>query len=258
MLLLDYLAEQYDLTWTRHKNWPGCVAKTTISIQPPPSPKKVKQKKPKQDKHSCEDSNNGACETPKIPSEPENNVLMVNENQLNGNNNDAAVTTRPTTTNPPSSSIIPKKNNEKILVSPSPIIQLDLTLMKPSLLMNISGRSVSQAVKELRFSLSNIIVIHDDMERELGKISIKNGGSANGHNGIKSLIDCLKTNQFRRLRIGIGRPHSTSRSHDVVSDYVLSHINSTEMQTYKLDVFPRCQQELLKFCAESKNGIKEI
>ncbi|CAG8526199.1 13390_t:CDS:2 [Ambispora gerdemannii] len=251
MLLLDHLAEQYNLNWTRNKDWPGSVATTTISIQPPPLPKKTKQKKPKQDKHLCEDSNNSIYVPRKPSSETENNVLMVNENQLNDNSNGVKTSL--------SSLTIPKKKNEKVLpVSSSPIIQLDLTLMKPRLLMNISGRSVSKAVKELGFSLSNVIVIHDDMERELGKMSIKNGGSANGHNGIKSLIDCLRTNQFRRLRIGIGRPSSISRSHNVVSDYVLSHIDSTEMQRYKSDVFPRCQQELFKFCAESKNNINEI
>ncbi|RIA93107.1 peptidyl-tRNA hydrolase [Glomus cerebriforme] len=112
--------------------------------------------------------------------------------------------------------------------------------------MNVSGKSVSKAARELGFSHSDIIITHDDMQRELGKISIKNGGSANGHNGIKSVIEHLKTDEFRRLRIGIGRPPNDDRTHDTVSNFVLSRVPPDEMEIYSNDVFPRCKDELFK------------
>ncbi|OAD76220.1 hypothetical protein PHYBLDRAFT_102790, partial [Phycomyces blakesleeanus NRRL 1555(-)] len=84
--------------------------------------------------------------------------------------------------------------------------RIDVTLLKPRLLMNVSGPSVSKAVREFSIDHSNIYVLHDDLQRPLGKVSMKSGGSANGHNGIKSVIQHLCSENFKRVRIGIGRP----------------------------------------------------
>ncbi|CAG8538608.1 8516_t:CDS:2, partial [Cetraspora pellucida] len=131
--------------------------------------------------------------------------------------------------------------------TPSSVSSSRAVSPKPSKMLE-SGKSVSKVVKELGLSPNDIIVVHDDMQRDLGKISIKNGGSANGHNGIKSVIDALKTNQFRRMRIGIGRPPKDidDRSHDVISSYVLARITSKEMEYYTNEVFPKCKEQLLK------------
>ncbi|KAI8047414.1 peptidyl-tRNA hydrolase, partial [Gilbertella persicaria] len=74
-----------------------------------------------------------------------------------------------------------------------------LTLLKPRKLMNISGSCIAQAGKWIYLSLPlNVYVFHDDMQRGLGKVSLKASGSANGHNGIKSVIDHLRTQDFNR------------------------------------------------------------
>ncbi|KAJ1950753.1 hypothetical protein IWQ62_006518 [Dispira parvispora] len=109
--------------------------------------------------------------------------------------------------------------------------------------MNESGRSVTRALREFHVPREHLMVVHDDMQRELGKISPKNGGSANGHNGIKSIIDCIQTNDFHRLRIGIGRPADDTRAQDKVSDFVLGKFTRAELEILAMVTYPRCWKE---------------
>lgn len=120
------------------------------------------------------------------------------------------------------------------------IKEYQVTLLKPRKLMNISGSCVAQAVKDLGISLQNLYVFHDDMQRDLGKVNLKGNGSANGHNGIKSVIENLKTNEFKRVRIGIGRPPADidDRSYDVVAGFVLSKFTQSEMSKLEDIVYP--------------------
>lgn len=83
--------------------------------------------------------------------------------------------------------------------------------------MNNSGIPVAKIRNFYKFSLDNIIVIHDDADLELGRIKIKKGGSSAGHNGLKS-IDSFMGNNYWRLRFGIGRPNDQRD----LADYVLS------------------------------------
>ncbi len=78
-------------------------------------------------------------------------------------------------------------------------------LVKPLTYMNNSG-DVVPFLKKKGIGPQNILVIHDELEKPLGKLSIKTGGSARGHNGLKSLIERWGTSEFARLRFGIGRP----------------------------------------------------
>lgn len=91
-------------------------------------------------------------------------------------------------------------------------------------------------MNELSIPPSNIYVFHDDLQRPLGKLSLKTGGSANGHNGVKSVMEKLGTDAFRRVRIGIGRPED--RSPDVVADFVLSKFTSSEVANLEQLVYP--------------------
>ncbi|KAK3846680.1 MAG: peptidyl-tRNA hydrolase, partial [Linnemannia gamsii] len=125
-------------------------------------------------------------------------------------------------------------------------LELTLTLLKPLQLMNISGTSVSKAAKDLGIPASDILVIHDDMEREIGKLSFKTEGSANGHNGIKSCVKALGTAHFRRLRIGIGRPPVTDRSPKVVAGYVMGKFKPLEVQRLEDMVYYQAGDEILR------------
>ncbi|XLQ12334.1 MAG: aminoacyl-tRNA hydrolase [cyanobacterium endosymbiont of Epithemia adnata isolate EadnSB Bon19] len=80
-------------------------------------------------------------------------------------------------------------------------------LLKPLTYMNCSGRSIRAVSDWYKLSLASILVIYDDMDLPVGRIRIRLGGSAGGHNGIKSVISYLSSQDFPRLRIGIGKSH---------------------------------------------------
>ena len=104
---------------------------------------------------------------------------------------------------------------------------LRLVLLRPKVLVNESGKGAHAAMRALAASPADLCIVHDDLQRRLGKLSWKHGGSANGHNGIKSIARHAGTSDFARLRVGIGRP--ASRSHDDVSRYVLADFASAEL-----------------------------
>ncbi|MDN6639883.1 MAG: aminoacyl-tRNA hydrolase [Tetragenococcus sp.] len=94
-------------------------------------------------------------------------------------------------------------NGEKIL------------LVKPQTYMNDSGRAVGPLMTYFGIYKEELVVIHDDLDLNVGKIRLRKKGSAGGHNGMKSIISHLGTNEFARLKIGIGHPltHTTVISH---------------------------------------------
>ncbi|KAF9964521.1 peptidyl-tRNA hydrolase protein 1 [Mortierella alpina] len=125
-------------------------------------------------------------------------------------------------------------------------LELKLTFLKPLQLMNISGSSVSRAARDLGIPATNILVIHDDMEREIGKLSFKNEGSANGHNGVKSCVKYLGTQHFTRLRVGIGRPPVASRASNVVAGYVLGRFKPLEIEQLEELVYGKAGDEIIR------------
>ena len=81
-----------------------------------------------------------------------------------------------------------------------------VVLVKPQTYMNLSGNCVKEIADFYKVSPEEILVIYDDMDIEPGKIKIRKKGSSGGHNGIKSIIQIIGTEEFPRIRIGIGRP----------------------------------------------------
>lgn len=107
-------------------------------------------------------------------------------------------------------------NNQKIL------------LVKPTTYMNLSGHAVQSIISYYKLQADQLIVIHDDLDLELGKIKLKfNGGDA-GHNGVKSINSMLGHSNYYRIRIGIGKPENLA-----VSDYVLQNFHTTELAKVK-------------------------
>ncbi|XP_056393730.1 probable peptidyl-tRNA hydrolase isoform X2 [Hyla sarda] len=114
--------------------------------------------------------------------------------------------------------------------------QLDganLILIKPRHFMNVNGTSVSSAAGKFRLTAEKIYLLHDELDKPLGKVTLKLGGSARGHNGVRSCIDHLKSDTMIRLLIGIGRPADKS-----------------SVTTYVLGRFTRSEQELLSSVLE--------
>lgn len=99
-----------------------------------------------------------------------------------------------------------------------------VVLLKPLTYMNLSGESVRPLMDYFDIELEDIVVIYDDMDLEKGKLRLRQKGSAGGHNGIKSLIQHLGTQEFNRIRLGIDRPPVGMK----VPDYVLSRISKVE------------------------------
>ena len=99
----------------------------------------------------------------------------------------------------------------------------DLIILKPQTYMNLSGESIIQVLNFYKIPIENMIVVYDDMDTPLGHIKLKIKGSSGGHNGIKSIIANLGTEEFNRIKVGIGHPES----HNII-DYVLKRPSKEE------------------------------
>ena len=109
-----------------------------------------------------------------------------------------------------------------------------VVLLKPQTYMNLSGESVKPFVDFYKIEKENILVIYDDMDIEPGKIKIRKKGSSGGHNGMKSIIQMLGTEDFPRIRIGIGRPeHNGDEINHVIGAIPKTEIPLLEQGTEK-------------------------
>jgi PTH1 family peptidyl-tRNA hydrolase len=89
-----------------------------------------------------------------------------------------------------------------------------LILLKPQTFMNLSGKSIMQALQFYKVPLANLIVVHDELDLPFGVARLKNGGGHGGHNGLRSIMENLGKGDFIRLRIGIGKsPHGDTTGH---------------------------------------------
>lgn len=102
--------------------------------------------------------------------------------------------------------------------------------MKPQTFMNLSGEAVSECANFYKIPPERIIVIFDDINAEIGNLRIKRKGSAGGHNGIKSIIACTGSQDFPRIKIGVGgKPHP---DYDL-ADWVMKPFSNTELKTLR-------------------------
>jgi peptidyl-tRNA hydrolase, PTH1 family len=102
----------------------------------------------------------------------------------------------------------------------------DAILLEPETYMNDSGRSVQMAAAFFQIESSDVVVVHDEMDLPLGEVRIKVGGGDAGHNGLCSVVACLGTEDFVRVRVGIGRPPAAFRGDK--RDWVLSRFDAAE------------------------------
>ena len=96
-------------------------------------------------------------------------------------------------------------------------------LLKPLTYMNESGRSVGPAVRFFKVEPESLLVVHDDVDLEPGRLQARLGGGLAGHNGLRSIADALGTREFLRLRVGVGRPERGDPR--PVADFVLSRFS---------------------------------
>jgi PTH1 family peptidyl-tRNA hydrolase len=102
----------------------------------------------------------------------------------------------------------------------------DIVLLEPQTFMNLSGQSVLPAAKFYGVELDHMIVLHDELDLEPGVLRVKEGGGHGGHNGLRDIIARLGSPEFKRLRLGIGRPE-----HGNVTGHVLGRFRPDEEPT---------------------------
>lgn len=120
-------------------------------------------------------------------------------------------------------------------------------LLKPYTFMNLSGESVREAIDFYKLTEEQVLIIYDDISLELGRLRIREKGSAGGHNGIKSIINHMGTDVFTRIKIGVGAPKG-----DLVN-HVLGRFSKEEVNILKqtLDAVTEATAEIID------NGAKE-
>ena len=115
-------------------------------------------------------------------------------------------------------------NKKEMLVGDLQVDSKNILLIKPQTFMNNSG-CISQFLSKNGIATETFIVVHDDLELSFGKIKFESGGSAGGHNGLKSIIELCGAG-FGRVRFGIGRPENK----DFVSNYVLQSFSQEDLE----------------------------
>ena len=118
-----------------------------------------------------------------------------------------------------------KRDECRALIGRTEIVGKTAELVKPQTYMNLSGESIGCLLKKPVRSIGKLIVISDDLALPIGTIRLRPKGTHGGHNGLRSLIDCLKTNEFIRIRIGIMPEHPISNT----KNFVLENFSKNEV-----------------------------
>lgn len=119
-----------------------------------------------------------------------------------------------------------KKLKYKALYGECEINGEKVLLVKPQTFMNLSGESIVEFVKFFKIPVENVIIISDDIALDTGRIRVRGKGSAGGHNGLKSIIYMLNSDEFCRVRIGVGAPEHKDYE---LADFVLGKFAKDEI-----------------------------
>ncbi len=119
-----------------------------------------------------------------------------------------------------------KKKQGSALLGKGFISGKGILLAKPQTFMNRSGDAVLELLNFYRDTIEDLIVIHDDLDIDLGRLRFRDGGGTGGHNGLKSITARLNSADYARLKIGIGRPHGEME----VDSFVLSNFSVPESE----------------------------
>lgn len=128
-------------------------------------------------------------------------------------------------------------NDEKVL------------FVKPETYMNLSGESIRDFVNFYKIKIDDILIIHDDLDLPFGTYRLKTNSSSGGHNGIKSIINCLGTNSFARLKIGIS--HNANGD---TKDFVLGKLSKEQLESLD-SLYPKFNNIINAFLKENINKV---
>ncbi|HEX74789.1 MAG TPA: aminoacyl-tRNA hydrolase [Dehalococcoidia bacterium] len=145
------------------------------------------------------------------------------------------------------------KKKGKARIGTGEVAGYKIVVAKPQTYMNLSGQSVRRLIRKFSINLDDLLVIHDDLDLPLGKIRIRHGSGSGGHKGIYSIITELGSQDFLRLRVGIGRPVKNEGfidfSEGEIVNYVLSDFTPDEKQTI-IKVIPEVSEAILCLLTE--------
>lgn len=137
-----------------------------------------------------------------------------------------------------------RSNIFKAEIADFDINEKKIFLAKPTTYMNLSGEFVNQFLKYYQIPIENLFVIYDDISLPIGTFKMKWNGSSGGHNGIRNIIQMLKTEEFKRLKIGILDKELLNKT--TIKDYVLKNFSSNEMQKIQ-ELQPYFNQIIVEF-----------
>lgn len=120
-------------------------------------------------------------------------------------------------------------------------------ILKPQKYMNLSGEVISKFINYFKIKIDDVLIIHDDMDLELGSYKIRYKGGAGGHNGLKNIELNLKTNEYKRIKIGV------SKNNIDVVDYVLGKFKDEELKKLNkvIKIMPNIIDDFLKMSFEN-------
>ncbi|MFM2155291.1 MAG: hypothetical protein RL516_40 [Bacteroidota bacterium] len=124
-------------------------------------------------------------------------------------------------------------SGKKVWIAEGKLKGRQVSIIKPTTYMNLSGEAIRYWLQELKIPKENLLVVTDDLALPFGTLRMKPSGGAAGHNGLTNIIECLQTEQFARLRFGIGNNYPKGKQ----VDYVLGHWTTTE----SIDLAPRVE-----------------
>ena len=116
------------------------------------------------------------------------------------------------------------KKRGKARIGLGKVAGVEVVVARPHTYMNRSGEAVSRLVRIFNISLDNLLVVYDELDLPLGKIRIRQGGSSAGHRGVESIISELGSQDFPRLRVGIGRPAMSSVTGEVIEEDIITYL----------------------------------
>lgn len=129
------------------------------------------------------------------------------------------------------------KIKHKALIGEGRVGSEKILLVKPQTYMNLSGETLIDIYKYYKVDLSNIIVVYDDIDLDVGKIRIRKKGSGGTHNGMRSITKCLGSNDFPRVRVGVSKP---MQGQDL-ADFVLSRFRKEEADSINEGLEKTCR-----------------
>lgn len=124
-------------------------------------------------------------------------------------------------------------SGKKVWIAEGKLKGRQVYIIKPTTYMNLSGEAIRYWLQELKIPKENLLVVTDDLALPFGTLRMKPSGGAAGHNGLTNIIECLQTEQFARLRFGIGNNYTKGKQ----VDYVLGHWTTSE----SVDLLPRVE-----------------